>query len=60
MGVRHRCVSTRGKSSGTEQERDILILETDGGPLIGMALLYGYRVTPDVVDGGPVTIAVLP
>jgi len=42
------------------QERDILILETDGGPLIGMALLYGYRVTLDVVDGGPVTIAVLP
>ena len=41
-------------------ERDILVLETDGGPLIGMALLYDYRVTLDVVDGGPVTIAVLP
>lgn len=42
------------------QERDILVLETVGGPLIGMALLYGYRVTLDVVDSGLVTIVVLP
>jgi hypothetical protein len=29
-------------------------------PLIGMSLLYGSRVTLDVVDGGPVTIEPVP
>ena len=32
----------------------------DGGPLIGIALLYGSRVTLDVVDGGGVTVEELP
>jgi predicted aspartyl protease len=35
----------------------VLIVEAEGGPLVGMALLHGSRVTLDVVDGGPVTIA---
>jgi clan AA aspartic protease len=40
--------------------RDVLVLEADGGPLLGMSLLYGSRVTLDVVDGGPVSITSLP
>jgi clan AA aspartic protease len=27
-----------------EQAREVLVLQTDGGPLVGMALLYGSRV----------------
>ncbi len=42
------------------QERDVLALQADGGPLVGMALLYGSRVLLDTVDGGPVTIETLP
>jgi clan AA aspartic protease len=38
------------------RDRDILLLEAEGGPLMGMRLLYGSRVVLDVVDGGPVTI----
>jgi clan AA aspartic protease len=40
--------------------RKILVLDADGGPLVGMSMLYGSRVTLDVVDGGPVTIETLP
>jgi predicted aspartyl protease len=39
-----------------DQDRDVLVLEAVGGPLAGMSLLYGNRVTLDVVDGGRVTI----
>lgn len=42
------------------QYREIPVLEADGGPLVGMALLYGKRLTLDVVDGGPATIETLP
>jgi clan AA aspartic protease len=42
------------------RRRKIMVLDADGGPLAGMSLLYGSRVTLDVVDGGPVTIAPLP
>ena len=42
------------------QVRPILVLEADDVPLIGMALLYGSRLTIDVVDGGAVTIEPLP
>src|SRR5438309_1501518 len=38
------------------QARDVLTLAADGGPLIGMSLLYGSLVTLQVVDGGQVTI----
>jgi len=41
------------------QPREILVLEADGGPLVGMALLYGSRLSIDVVDGGAVTVAPL-
>ncbi|MGI4791360.1 MAG: hypothetical protein ACRYFS_21235 [Janthinobacterium lividum] len=37
-------------------EKTVLVLASEGGPLVGMSLLYGYRVIMDVVDGGVVTI----
>ncbi|MDQ3814135.1 MAG: clan AA aspartic protease [Armatimonadota bacterium] len=42
------------------QDKSILVLEAEGGALIGMALLHGFRVVLDVVDGGSVTIEALP
>lgn len=41
------------------QQREVLALQADGGPLIGMSLLYGNRVMLDVIDNGDVTIAPL-
>lgn len=41
------------------QEREVLVLQAEGGALVGMSLLYGSRVVLDVVDGGEVTIATL-
>ena len=42
------------------QEQDVLVLQADGGPLVGMSLLYGNRVMLEVVDNGDVTIDSLP
>jgi clan AA aspartic protease len=42
------------------QSRSIDVLETQNDPLIGMSLLYGSRVTLDVIDGGSVVILPLP
>ena len=39
-----------------EQEREVLVLQADGGSLVGMSLLYGNRVMLEVVDNGDVTI----
>lgn len=41
-------------------ERDVYILQAEGGPLIGMSLLYGSRLILDVVTDGEVTIDALP
>ena len=38
------------------REREILALEADGGPLVGMALLQGHRLAVEVVPGGLVQI----
>ncbi len=38
------------------QPRPVQVMETEEVSLIGMSLLYGYRVILDVVDGGFVTI----
>ena len=38
------------------QEREVQVLEAEGGSVLGMALLRGYRLTVDVEDGGLVTI----
>ena len=40
-------------------ERDVYVLQAEGGPLIGMSLLYGSRLILDVVAGGDVTIKAL-
>jgi clan AA aspartic protease len=36
--------------------RDVLVLQTDGGTLLGMAMLGGCRVVMDVEEGGSVSI----
>ena len=38
------------------QKRTVKIHSADGDPLVGMALLYGYRLIIDAVDGGQVII----
>ncbi len=43
-------VSWHGRAS------DVLVLEADGAPLLGMAMLWGSRVTFDAASGGAVTI----
>ena len=36
--------------------RNIVASVADGGPLVGMALLHGHRLTVDVIDGGRVEV----
>ncbi len=43
-----------------DQERDVVVLAAEGGVLVGMSMLSGYRVTLDVEDGGSVLIEALP
>ena len=38
------------------RRKEVLAMEADGAPLVGMALLEGSRLTMDVVDRGDVTI----
>ena len=38
------------------EQRIVQVLRTDGKPLIGLSLLYGNRLTLDVVTDGTVTI----
>ena len=38
------------------QPREVLVLAAEGGPLMGMAMLYGNRVILHVVDNGDVLI----
>lgn len=42
------------------RERAVQVLATDGGPLVGMALLRGSRLTVDAAPDGPVLIEELP
>jgi len=42
------------------QQRDVWVLAAEGGSLLGMALLDGFRIVLDVIDGGSVTIEALP
>ncbi|HZP80103.1 MAG TPA: hypothetical protein VFB21_00570 [Chthonomonadaceae bacterium] len=37
-------------------DRDIFVLASEGGALVGMRMLHGYRLLMDVVDGGEVLI----
>jgi clan AA aspartic protease len=36
------------------------VLQTEGGALVGMALLHGCRLTMDVVEDGPLDIRPIP
>ncbi|MGH9854688.1 MAG: clan AA aspartic protease [Blastocatellia bacterium] len=38
------------------QDRDVLTLQAEGGALVGMSLLYGSRLSLEVVDDGDVVI----
>lgn len=42
------------------QERTILVLASEAHPLVGMALLKGFRLYIDAVDGGEVRIEARP
>jgi clan AA aspartic protease len=42
------------------ENRIVQVLRTSGKPLIGMSLLYGNRLTVDVIIDGDVTIETLP
>jgi clan AA aspartic protease len=42
------------------RQKDVLISQAAGTPLIGMSLLKGSRLTMDVIDGGDVSIEKLP
>lgn len=37
-------------------ERGVLVLQSEGGPLLGMSLLNGCRLTIDALEGGDVRI----
>jgi clan AA aspartic protease len=39
-----------------ESYRSIPVIEAEGGPLLGMSLLYGSIMTMHIIDGGTVTI----
>ena len=39
-----------------DELREVMVLAAEGGPLIGMSLLRGSRITIDVDDGGLVAV----
>ena len=45
-----------GSVSWHDRPNDVLVLESDSVPLLGMTLLWGSRVTLDASTGGEVTI----
>ena len=45
-----------GSVSWHGRPSDVLVLQSDSGPLLGMALLWGSRVTMDVLNDGDVAI----
>jgi predicted aspartyl protease len=40
-------------------ERSVAVLAAEGSALVGMAMLFGYRVILNVEDGGTVVIEAL-
>ena len=42
------------------QAQEVLVLAAEGGPLVGMSLLYGSRVVLEALEEGEVTIEPLP
>ena len=50
----------RGSVSWRNQWRTVRIIESEGTPLIGTALLWGSLLTAEMIDNGAVTIGPLP
>ena len=50
----HGTILWQGRRSG------IVVLQADGEPLLGMRLLYGNKVSLDVLEGGNVTVDEIP
>jgi clan AA aspartic protease len=46
----------RAKTIWDGRERDAQVLESEGGPLLGMSFLWDHAVRLDVIDGGTVVI----
>jgi clan AA aspartic protease len=42
------------------RDRQVTVLATEGGVLVGMAMLFGFRLTLEGIVGGPVQIEALP
>jgi clan AA aspartic protease len=38
------------------EEREVIVLSADGGPLLGMALVHGCDLNIEMISGGRVTI----
>ena len=55
-GERHRFTAHRAWISWHGRRREIHVWATDTQPLLGMALLWGSRVTFDAVEGGQLSI----
>lgn len=51
-----RFAAFRARVQWLGAERGVLVLQSEGGPLLGMSLLQGSRLTVDVVEGGEVRI----
>jgi clan AA aspartic protease len=43
-----------------DEDRQVLALQAEAMPLVGMSLLWGSRVSFDAQDDGPVTIDAIP
>ena len=50
----------RGIALWQGQRRTVRIIESEGAPLIGTALLWGSLLTAEITDNGAVTIGPLP
>lgn len=55
-GTAVRLALYRARVQWCSRARDVLVVEADGGALVGMALLRGHRLTLDALDGGSVII----
>lgn len=58
-GITRNVSSFRGRVLWEGLERPVRVIASGDQPLIGMALLNGYRIMIDAVDGGGVTVELL-
>ncbi len=58
-GSRHEMEEFRADVEWAGRIHSVFVLQRKQVPLIGIGLLYGHRLTIDVVDGGPVTVSPL-